>query len=174
MAKCHSVILVEATGFEPTTSWSRTSSLHAKAVSFACAKRYRTAATPLPKKSHCVIFFGSPEITLARLASGSNKKGRQKPSSFGRGDGIRTHDLLVPNQARYHLRYASIQKACCCRPKIFVRFADLFGAGDGRALFSKIADFALKRSSNFATNSALCCLFNAKFPLRVRLPSPMI
>ena len=89
MAKSHSVILVEATGFEPTTSWSRTSSLHAKAVSFACAKRYRTAATPLPKKSHCVIFFGSPEITLARLASGPNKKGRQKPSSFGRGDGIR-------------------------------------------------------------------------------------
>ena len=27
---------------------------------------------------------------------------------FGRGDGIRTHDLLVPNQARYQLRYASL------------------------------------------------------------------
>ena len=27
---------------------------------------------------------------------------------FGRGDGIRTHDLLVPNQARYQLRYASV------------------------------------------------------------------
>ena len=53
--------------------------------------------------------FGSPEITLARLASGPNKKGRQKPSSFGRGDGIRTHDLLVPNQARYQLRYASVK-----------------------------------------------------------------
>ena len=24
---------------------------------------------------------------------------------YGRSDGIRTHDLLVPNQARYQLRY---------------------------------------------------------------------
>ena len=24
----------------------------------------------------------------------------------GRGGGIRTHDLTVPNRARYHLRYA--------------------------------------------------------------------
>ena len=29
------------------------------------------------------------------------------PFLSGRGDGIRTHDLLVPNQARYQLRYAS-------------------------------------------------------------------
>ena len=27
---------------------------------------------------------------------------------FGRGDGIRTHDLCVPNATRYQLRYASI------------------------------------------------------------------
>ena len=27
---------------------------------------------------------------------------------FGRGDGIRTHDLMVPNHTRYQLRYASI------------------------------------------------------------------
>ena len=27
---------------------------------------------------------------------------------FGRGDGIWTHDLMVPNHARYQLRYASI------------------------------------------------------------------
>ena len=27
---------------------------------------------------------------------------------FGRGDGDRTHDLSVPNAARYQLRYASI------------------------------------------------------------------
>ena len=26
----------------------------------------------------------------------------------GRGDGVRTHDLSVPNAARYQLRYASI------------------------------------------------------------------
>ena len=26
---------------------------------------------------------------------------------FGRGDGVRTHDLSVPNAARYQLRYAS-------------------------------------------------------------------
>ena len=29
------------------------------------------------------------------------------PASFGRGDGDRTHDLSVPNAARYQLRYAS-------------------------------------------------------------------
>ncbi len=28
-------------------------------------------------------------------------------SPFGRGDGIRTHDLMVPNHTRYQLRYAS-------------------------------------------------------------------
>lgn len=28
---------------------------------------------------------------------------------FGRGDGDRTHDLSVPNAARYQLRYASSQ-----------------------------------------------------------------
>ncbi len=28
---------------------------------------------------------------------------------FGRSDGIRTHDLLVPNQARYQLRYTPKQ-----------------------------------------------------------------
>ena len=50
---------------------------------------------------------------------------------LGRGDGIRTHDLLVPNQARYHLRYASYppiivfflpsvnQKSICNRNKLF-------------------------------------------------------
>ena len=27
----------------------------------------------------------------------------------GRSDGIRTHGLLVPNQARYHLRYTPIK-----------------------------------------------------------------
>lgn len=29
---------------------------------------------------------------------------------FGRSDGIRTHGLLVPNQARYQLRYTPIKK----------------------------------------------------------------
>ena len=29
------------------------------------------------------------------------------PRGFGRGDGVRTHDLSVPNAARYQLRYAS-------------------------------------------------------------------
>ena len=29
---------------------------------------------------------------------------------FGRSDGIRTHGLLVPNQARYQLRYTPIEK----------------------------------------------------------------
>ena len=36
---------------------------------------------------------------------------------FGRSDGIRTHGLLVPNQARYQLRYTPIkkpqQRGCC-------------------------------------------------------------
>ena len=33
-------------------------------------------------------------------------KGLQNCKPFyGRGDETRTHDLLVPNQARYHLRY---------------------------------------------------------------------
>ena len=53
------------------------------------------------------------------------------PFLSGRGDGIRTHDLLVPNQARYHLRYASYppiivfflpsvnQKSICNRNKLF-------------------------------------------------------
>ena len=31
----------------------------------------------------------------------------QFPAFFGRGDGDRTHDLSVPNAARYQLRYAS-------------------------------------------------------------------
>ena len=58
------------------------------------------------------------------------------PPDFGRGDGIRTHDLLVPNQARYHLRYASIQKACKCRPRHYLSaIRTLTGAGDGRAHF---------------------------------------
>ena len=30
--------------------------------------------------------------------------------SNGRGGGIRTHDLTVPNRARYHLRYAPLNK----------------------------------------------------------------
>ena len=30
------------------------------------------------------------------------------PKLDGRGDGIRTHDLMVPNHTRYQLRYASI------------------------------------------------------------------
>ena len=56
--------------------------------------------------------------------------------NHGRGDGIRTHDLLVPNQARYHLRYASIQKACKCRPRHYLSaIRTLTGAGDGRAHF---------------------------------------
>ena len=35
----------------------------------------------------------------------------------GRSDGIRTHGLLVPNQARYQLRYTpkkNPQQLCCC------------------------------------------------------------
>ena len=34
-----------------------------------------------------------------------------------RSDGIRTHGLLVPNQARYQLRYTpkkNPQQLCCC------------------------------------------------------------
>ena len=36
------------------------------------------------------------------------QKSRLCKSGFlnGRGGGIRTHDLTVPNRARYHLRYA--------------------------------------------------------------------
>ena len=36
------------------------------------------------------------------------QKSRLLKSDFlnGRGGGIRTHDLTVPNRARYHLRYA--------------------------------------------------------------------
>ena len=37
--------------------------------------------------------------------------------SFGRSDGIRTHGLLVPNQARYQLRYTpkkNPQQLFCC------------------------------------------------------------
>ena len=36
------------------------------------------------------------------------QKSRLLKSGFlnGRGGGIRTHDLTVPNRARYHLRYA--------------------------------------------------------------------
>ena len=36
------------------------------------------------------------------------RKFKQFPAFFGRGDGDRTHDLSVPNAARYQLRYASI------------------------------------------------------------------
>ena len=54
-----------------------------------------------------LCLLASPRIPY-RLSL-TYKKGRAKKLSLfcGRGDGIRTHDLLVPNQARYHLRYAS-------------------------------------------------------------------
>lgn len=40
------------------------------------------------------------------------QKSRLLKSGFlnGRGGGIRTHDLTVPNRARYHLRYAPLNK----------------------------------------------------------------
>ena len=41
----------------------------------------------------------------------TKKQGKQfsiaLPAFYGRGDETRTHDLLVPNQARYQLRYTS-------------------------------------------------------------------
>ena len=40
-----------------------------------------------------------------------------KDTLHGRSDGIRTHGLLVPNQARYQLRYTpkkNPQQLCCC------------------------------------------------------------
>ena len=76
---------------------------------------YRGASSS--RKTLLRNLFREPFTVLARLASGplvnsyhtDHKKGRAKKLSLfcGRGDGIRTHDLLVPNQARYHLRYAS-------------------------------------------------------------------
>ena len=39
------------------------------------------------------------------------------PRGFGRGDGVRTHDLSVPNAARYQLRYASTSTSVFSRRK---------------------------------------------------------
>ena len=48
--------------------------------------------------------------TKTPTIEGKNRqqKSRLLKSGFlnGRGGGIRTHDLTVPNRARYHLRYA--------------------------------------------------------------------
>lgn len=45
---------------------------------------------------------------LTREGKIRQQKSRLVKSGFlnGRGGGIRTHDLTVPNRARYHLRYA--------------------------------------------------------------------
>lgn len=46
--------------------------------------------------------------TPTREGKIEQQKSRLLKSGFlnGRGGGIRTHDLTVPNRARYHLRYA--------------------------------------------------------------------
>ena len=46
--------------------------------------------------------------TPTRAGKIRQQKSRLVISGFlnGRGGGIRTHDLTVPNRARYHLRYA--------------------------------------------------------------------
>ena len=48
----------------------------------------------------------------------------------GRSDGIRTHGLLVPNQARYHLRYTPIikpQQVCLLRLWLGMRGSNSHG-----------------------------------------------
>ena len=69
--------LVEATGFEPTTSWSRT-------------MRATNCATP-----RFLLF-------ISRRGDGILPIGKASGYALAR-----THDLMVPNHARYQLRYAS-------------------------------------------------------------------
>ena len=53
-----------------------------------------------------------------------------KDTPHGRSDGIRTHGLLVPNQARYHLRYTPIikpQQVCLLRLWLGMRGSNSHG-----------------------------------------------
>ena len=70
----------------------------ARNVPFFCAQT-KTSLRPSPHDA------GKAVCLLRR----PNKKGtavKQFLLVNGRGGGIRTHDLTVPNRARYHLRYA--------------------------------------------------------------------
>ena len=68
------------------------------------------------KGEEITIVFGrsSREPTVIRVFSQPSQKTKKYGATvrfhriFGRGDGDRTHDLSVPNAARYQLRYASI------------------------------------------------------------------
>ena len=91
--------MVEATGFEPTTSWSRTASRHGKKrTHFPIGKHVAPIpAAPFPER--LLRIRSGALVNLARLAVGRkrsklnlrrNKKAAAKhgDSLFGRGDGI--------------------------------------------------------------------------------------
>ena len=74
---------------------------------------------PVEKKAPKGLFAGLINYSKTQMDKNQTKtptregkirqqKSRLLKSGFlnGRGGGIRTHDLTVPNRARYHLRYA--------------------------------------------------------------------
>ena len=67
---------------------------------------YPTSSALLARANprQCVLSFYSS------LYKQKSVKTKRFSRIFGRGDGIRTHDLCVPNATRYQLRYASL---CC-------------------------------------------------------------
>lgn len=70
----------------------------ARKVPIFCAQTKTSLRTSPPDAGKAVCLLRHP-----------NKKGtavKQFLLVNGRGGGIRTHDLTVPNRARYHLRYA--------------------------------------------------------------------
>ena len=140
--------MVEATGFEPTTSWSRTK----RATNCATPRYLRPARAGLSHYIKCILEL------------------------FGAGDG-RAYFQSAAFALKRLADFAGNSAPCCflyAKSPLRVRLSSpayLLGAGDGRAYFQSAA-FALKRLADFAGNSAPCCFLYAKSPLRVRLSSP--
>ena len=84
-----------------------------------CSEKYEQF---IPFTTQNLIRSKKRKRDLKKLLIISNKKCRKFkrfPAFFGRGDGDRTHDLSVPNAARYQLRYASYFHGDILRKRIY-------------------------------------------------------
>ena len=79
---------------------------HAVEVSAATAKRYIISNCPVTRPTRDEQ-KGAIRKGAAVLAVPFLSRLIREVADDGRSDGIRTHGLLVPNQARYQLRYTS-------------------------------------------------------------------
>ena len=93
---------IHATGFAPLRRAPTNSALHC----LVCVLNFTV----------CKLINANRSLSLASPPSNpvavhcnikSVLHGTPCGTDFGRGDGIRTHDLMVPNHTRYQLRYAS-------------------------------------------------------------------